>query len=139
MVAKRFSRGTPMVPSVAQQQALLDSLKHDKDLAKNISAILGVDIMSLKAQERIEALQQYQESGYAKAILNQVARADRELREEGERRTGDLSKDDRIRLLEVQIVTEREAFEIEIAKVTERFGLKENPVKKSNPRKAATP
>lgn len=120
----RFSNGVPWTSSPTEQKAFYEEAKRDPEIREAVERATGVDFDTLTYQEFREAYNAYITAGFAKAEFAAVAKADQAVRAIGR----DYSKDDEIVLLKEQIATQREQFQAEIARLTDRFGLAEVPV-----------
>lgn len=133
----RVSVGTnPWLSSPAEQKVFYEEAQRDPEIRETIERITGVDFDNLTYQEFRTAYTAWVSSGFAKAEFVAIARADRLLREEGARLAGRESLEDQVARLTVENLTQKQQFEAEIARITERFGLSEatTPTKKEEVR-----
>lgn len=109
--SRRFSRGTPhnVLLTRAQQISFLDALAHDAKFRRGVEILMGVEnILDLPKQEQIAAVRRYIENGYRKALIAQIAGAEREFDGEVTIKEEGLSPADKIALLEEDIARLRE-------------------------------
>lgn len=123
----RFSNGVPWTSAPAEQKAFYQEAQSDPEIREAIERATGVDFDTLTYQEFRTTYNAWVSAGFAKAEFVAIAEADSKVRAIGARLAGKLSQEDQIALLTEQVKSQKEAFEAEIARITERFGLAEVP------------
>lgn len=103
----RFSRAVPYALTEHQQRNFLTALAND-EIRKDLETVMGKQLSTMTIQEQLEAFREYVDSGFGLAIATQVAKARLELREVASELRDELSREDRIRLLEAELDTEKQ-------------------------------
>jgi len=95
----RISR-TPALLTKEQQETFLAMLDSSEQLRCDVETVMGVKLDALNLQQRIRALQAYQNVGYGLAALNGAHRAVRETKAAAEAIRGDIAATDRLVIVE---------------------------------------
>jgi len=109
--SRRFSRGVPYntLMTKEQQEGLLALLAGDAEFREGVETLLGItDLLKLAKQEQIAAVRRYTEAAGHKALLSQMAGADREFAAEVALKRDEISLADRLALAEAENETLRE-------------------------------
>lgn len=102
----RFSRAVPYALTEAQQKNFLTALASD-EIRRDLETVMGVDLGTMTVQEQLEAFRVYLDSGFGIALATQVARARMDLHEAAEEMREEMSREDKIRILEAELETEK--------------------------------
>lgn len=94
-MAKRLSRGTPYAMTVQEQEAFVHLLDTNTDMQQMITTIIGKPLADMTFGEKINALNEARLAGYAAAELNQIKRAQLDLRNLAADERGEITAADR--------------------------------------------
>ena len=108
MAARRHSR-TPMTLTKDQQTALILAADKDEALRNRLEYALGIKLAELTFQEKLNAMYQLQEQGFALGSLAGAMRGFRDFDRETELRQYGVAAEDRLATLEEQVRMLQEA------------------------------
>lgn len=102
MATRRHSR-TPMVLTDTNRRVMIAAADANPDLRAHIETLIGKAWASLTADQKVGALTEFEEVGYAAGSLAGAARGLSALESAAAQRRGDVSLADKVALLEEQV------------------------------------
>lgn len=103
MAVRRINRSSPALLTVREQETFIREVERRPAVLKGLETLLGVTWDELNFQQKVQAAQDYQESGKGAAVMAQVARAWMDLEQLGQAANGNLSLADELTRAQEQI------------------------------------